>query len=200
MNNEPQSTAVTIGEVRLSYANIWEPRAQEGGGEPKYSCALLFAKNDAKIVAQVQAAISAAMAQGKAKFGNTWKPGPTKTGVRDGDTEREGDETYKGMFFINANNKQQPGIFNRQRQPVIDQNEVYSGCYAYVSVNFFPYKHPTGGNGIGVGLNHIMKVKDGEPLSARVTADEAFKGIDFGTDAAATPAATNGMFGGIFGA
>lgn len=45
-----------------------------------------------------------------------------------------------------------------------------------VNVNFFPY-NSNGKKGIGCGLNGVQKIGDGEPLSGRVTAEEAFKPV-----------------------
>ena len=38
-------TNVVTGLVRLSYANVWEPKSINGG-EPKYSCSILIPKTD----------------------------------------------------------------------------------------------------------------------------------------------------------
>ena len=47
------------------------------------------------------------------------------------------------------------------------------GCYCIASVNFFGYskgKNP----GVGVGLNNLMKVKDGDRLDGRIDANDDF--------------------------
>ena len=60
--------------------------------------------------------------------------------------------------------------------PILDSSELYSGCYARVSLNFFPYTN-AGNKGVGVGLNNIQKLDDGEPLGgARARPED-----DFGT-------------------
>ena len=53
---------------------------------------------------------------------------------------------------------------DRQCADVLDQDEVYRGCYAQVKVGFFAYS-ASGNRGIGAGLEVIRKVKDGERLS-----------------------------------
>ena len=47
---------------------------------------------------------------------------------------------------------------------MLDQEEVYSGCYANVKVGLFAYS-ASGNKGIGAGLEVIQKVRDGERLS-----------------------------------
>ena len=61
-------------------------------------------------------------------------------------------------------------------QPILDRAEVYSGCYARVSINFYAF-NTNGNKGIACGLGNIQKVRDGEPLSGRTSAAD-----DFNTD------------------
>ena len=37
------NTKVVTGLVRLSYANVWEPKSINGG-DPKYSCSIIIPK------------------------------------------------------------------------------------------------------------------------------------------------------------
>ena len=39
------NTKVVTGIVRLSYANVWEPKSINGG-DPKYSCSIIIPKSD----------------------------------------------------------------------------------------------------------------------------------------------------------
>ena len=43
--------------------------------------------------------------------------------------------------------------------------DVYSGMYARVTVNFFPYD-ASGNRGVGCGLGNVCKTRDGEPLGS----------------------------------
>ena len=95
--------------------------------------------------------------------------------LRDGDTERD-DEAYKNSFFVNANSTTAPQIVDRSVQPILDRSEVYSGCYARVSVNFYAF-NSNGNRGIACGLGNIQKVRDGEPLGGKSSAAD-----DFATD------------------
>lgn len=151
---------------RLSYANIWEPKQVNGTGDPKYSCCLLVKKSDKAAVDAIRRAIDAVKHDpaSLAKWGGKLPP-KLKEPLRDGDEEKD-DENYAGCWFINANSseKRPPKIVDRQCADVLDQDEVYSGCYAQVKVGFFSYS-ASGNRGIGAGLEVIRKVKDGERLS-----------------------------------
>ena len=130
------TTKVVTGIVRLSYANVWEP-ASINGGTPKYSVSLIIPKSDTKTIAAINAAVDAAIKEGAAKFGGKIpNKAALKLPLRDGDVERE-DEAYQGAYFVNANSTTAPQIVDRSVQPILDRSEVYSGCYAHVSINFY---------------------------------------------------------------
>ncbi len=169
------TTKVVTGIVRLSYANVWEP-ASINGSKPKYSVSLIIPKGDTKTIADINAAIDAAIQEGAAKFGGKIpNKAALKLPLRDGDIERD-DEAYKGSYFVNANSTTAPEVVDRSLQRILDRNEVYSGCYARVSINFYAF-NSNGNRGIACGLGNIQKVRDGEPLGGKSSAAD-----DFATD------------------
>ena len=80
-------------------------------------------------------------------------------------------------MFLNANSKQAPQIVDRQVQPILDQSEVYSGCYGRVSITFYAY-NSNGNKGIAAGLGNVQKLRDGEPLGSRANAKDEFEAVD----------------------
>ena len=172
MANQKNTTKVVTGVVRLSYANIWDP-ASINGGTPKYGVSLIISKDDEKTLAAINSAIDNAIKDGAAKFGGKIpNKAALKLPLRDGDTERD-DEAYKNAFFVNANSTTAPQIVDRSVQPILDRTEVYSGCYARVSINFYAF-NSNGNRGIACGLGNIQKVKDGEPLGGKSSASDDF--------------------------
>ncbi|MBR7927082.1 DUF2815 family protein [Aerococcaceae bacterium zg-ZUI334] len=174
--NKMKETKVITGlETRLSYFNGWEPKSINGGAE-KYSVSVLIPKDDLATLQKIEKAIDAAIEEGIAKFGGK-KPNKAaiKTPLRDGDIERD-DEAYKGHYFINANSITKPQIVDMNVAPILDRSEVYSGCYARVSLNFYAF-NSNGNKGIACGLGNIQKVKDGEPLGGRSSASDDFTSI-----------------------
>lgn len=175
MANKENSTKVVTGVVRLSYANVWEP-VSINGSKPKYSVSLIIHKNDRATVEAINRAVENAIKDGAAKFGGKIPPrGSLKLPLRDGDTERD-DEAYKGSYFVNANSTTAPQIVDRQVQPILDRGEIYSGCYARVSVNFYAF-NANGNRGVACGLGNIQKIRDGEVLGGKTSAAD-----DFATD------------------
>ena len=172
MSNKNNNTKVVTGLVRLSYANIWEPVSVDGG-KPKYSVSLIIPKDDKDTIDRINKAIDAAIEAGASKFGGKIpNKAALKLPLRDGDLERD-DEAYKNSYFVNANSSIPPQIVDNTVQPILDRSEVYSGCYARVSVNFFAF-NSNGNKGIACGLGNIQKVRDGEPLGGKSTAADDF--------------------------
>ena len=62
-------------------------------------------------------------------------------------------------------------------QVILDRSEVYSGCYARVSLNFYAF-NSNGNKGVACGLGNIQKVRDGEPLGGRTNAADDFATLD----------------------
>ena len=163
---------ITGPNTRWSYANVWEPKSINGGA-PKYSVSLIIPKSDTKTVAKIQAAI-------EAKLKGNGKSVPAlsaiKTPLRDGDTERPDDPAYAGAYFVNANATSAPGIVDADRQPILTRSEVYSGVYGRASITFYAF-NSSGNRGIACGLNNLQKIRDGEPLGGKASAES-----DFATD------------------
>lgn len=179
MTNQVESTNVTTGQVRLSYVHLFQPYANQPGQEPKYSATILIPKSDTATMQRIQAAINAAIEKGVAGVWNGARPPQPKTPIWDGDGVRQNGEPFgeecKGHWVMTASSKQQQAIVDLNMNPIIDQTQVYSGMYARVNINFFPYSN-SGNRGIGAGLGPVQKLADGEPLGGRISAEQAFGG------------------------
>jgi hypothetical protein len=174
-------TKLPIGPVRFSYLHVWEPKAVDEDQDPKYSVSLIIPKSDKALIKRIQTAIEAAKQAGKdSKFGGKI-PANLKLPLRDGDAERPDDENYKNSFFINCSAKTKPGIVDKNRQPIMEQDQVYSGCFGFASVTFYPF-NTSGNKGVAAGLNHIMKTKDADPLGGRSTAENDFAELQVDDD------------------
>ena len=179
---------VITGKVRFSYAHVFEPSAAEEGQDKKYSVSLLIPKDDTETIEKIEAAVKEATAEGKAKFGGKI-PIKLKLPLRDGDEEREDDENYKGMMFVNATSKNKPGIVDEELKKIVQdpdsvgadmedvsKEQFYSGCFGRASVNFYAF-NVAGNKGVACGLNNLQKMEDGDRLSGGPSAED-----DFGDD------------------
>ena len=170
-----KETKVTTGKIRLSYAHIFEPHAMEGQ-EPKYSVSIIIPKSDKETLKAIKEATDLAKKNGASKW-NGKTPANLMTPLRDGDEERPDDEAYAGCYFLNASSKNKPGIVDQNVQPIMDATEVYSGCYARVTLNFYAY-NASGNKGIAAGLGNIQKLEDGEPLGGFTRAEDDFGAVE----------------------
>lgn len=180
-----KNTTITIGEVRVSYTNLFNPSAPANNpqAESKFSTTILLPKSNVQAKAALDGAINAAIEAGVASKWNGVRPPVPAVCVHDGDGVRPSDgqpfgQECKGCWVFTASSKadRPPFVVDAQVQKIINPAEVYSGCYGNVNVTFFPY-NSAGKKGIGCGLNGFQKTRDGEPLGSRMTAEEAFSAV-----------------------
>ena len=171
---------ITGPNTRWSYCNAWEPKSIAGGA-PKYSVSLIVPKSDTVTVAKIKAAIEAAYKDGESKLKGNGRTVPAlsviKNPLRDGDLERPDDPAYANAYFVNANSNTAPGIVDIDRQPILDHSEVYSGVYGRASISFYAF-NTNGNKGIACSLNNLQKVRDGEHLGGKASAEDDFAGDD----------------------
>lgn len=176
-------TGITIPDVRLSYANLFQPKRPFNNpqGDPKYSATLLVLKSNltarAIIDQETAQVIEAAV---NSKWGGVRPPQPAIC-IHDGDGPRPSDgsaygEECRGCWVITASSKQPPIVVDAQTQFITDATQVYSGMWANVNVTFFAYNQ-AGKKGIGCALNGVQKIRDDTPLSSRMTAEDMFQAI-----------------------
>lgn len=170
---------ITGSNTRWSYANVCEPKSINGG-TPKYSVSLIIPKSDIKTVAKIKAAIEAAYREVETKLKGNSKSVPAlsvlKTPLRDVSLERPDAPAYAGSYFVNANATSAPGIVDADRNPIPTCSEIYSGSYGRASISFYAF-NSSANKGITCGLNNLQKIRDGEPLGGKASAES-----DFATD------------------
>ena len=175
-NQKNFSATKVVIPCRISFANIWEPKAINGRDE-KYSVSCLIPKSDKKTLARIQKAVEAAKEDGKSRKWGGKIPPNLKLPLRDGDIDRPDDENYEDCFFLNASSKDAPQVVDRKVNPILDPMMVYSGCYCNVSVNFYAF-NANGNRGVAAGLGNIQFVRDGERLSGKASADADFDALE----------------------
>lgn len=168
------NTQITTGKVRLSYVNLFTPKAAADGTE-SYSVTLLIPKADKYTINKIKTAMEAAKQAYLAK--NTGKKLPTdlKNTLHDGDGEKPNGGEYgaecKNCYVMTVSSKNRPVLVDVNKTPITDPQEIYSGCYGRAILNFYVYDR-NGNKGISAGVNGVMKLHDGEPLSGAVVTDD----------------------------
>lgn len=171
---------VIFGPCRLSYTHVfnrYNPDGDQANG--KYMTNVLIPKDEKETIAAINKAIDVAKKQAIVSKWGGKEPKKLDMPLRDGD--EKDDENYEGHLFVNAKSNTRPGIVDRKKVPIVDEEEIYSGVWAIVSITFFGYDK-NGNRGVACGLNNIMKFKDDEHFGGRVSAESDFGGVDFDDD------------------
>jgi len=177
-----EGRTVVFGPCRLSYTHLFAKYSPDGDADNgKYMTNVLIPKKEKQTVKALQDAIEAAKKAGMVSKWGGKEPKKLDLPLRDGDTDKEDDDVYADHFFVNAKAKTRPGVIAKDKTPIVDEEEMYSGVWAIVSVTFFPYDI-SGNRGVAVGLNNVMKFKDDERLGGRSSAESDFADIDMEDD------------------
>lgn len=172
---------VLTPKFRVSFPHLFSPQEKTdkktGKVTRKYGTIMLFHEND-----DISVLIEAAEKAGNNFFGEKefakyrknpkfWWP------FRVGNDERDEMAGYADHIFINATSnaeKHVPGVVDKSRQDIIDESEIYSGCYGRASLSVYAYDHEEGAKGIAFGLINFQKLGDGEPLYQKANAADDF--------------------------
>ena len=171
---------VIFGPCRLSYTHVFNRYNPDGDqADGKYMTNVLIPKDEKETIEAINKAIAEAKKQAIVSKWGGKEPKKLDMPLRDGD--EKDDENYEGHLFVNAKSNTRPGIVDCKKVPIVDEEEVYSGVWAIVSVTFFGYDK-NGNKGVACGLNNIMKFKDDEHFGGRVSAESDFGDVDLGDD------------------
>jgi len=165
---------VTTPEFRASFPNLFEAKLNTLSGKDEFSIQMIFEKT-ADLAPLKKMAKDCAIE----KWGNKI-PEKLRNPFRDGDeyndTADNQREELNGKVFINSKSKQRPGLVDGSLQAIIDQSEFYGGCYARATVRAYAYDIK-GNRGVAFGLLNVQKLRDGEPFSGKLKAEDDFSPI-----------------------
>lgn len=167
----------------LSFPVLFSPRPRSEGGDPAYSCSLLFSP-DAQNSKEYKAMVKAVEALIPEKFPKVNRS-QLSLPFRDAG-EKEGQyEGYKdGWTFISPWTKSgRPTVVDRSLNEVQTPDDVWAGMLVRASVRPFAWTN-SGKRGISFGLNHLQIVNADMPrIDGRVSAKKAFTVLEDEADA-----------------
>ena len=167
-------TGCVTPEFRCSYAHVWEKHTDQHGNE-KFSVSMIF--EDGADLAQIKKCIKNALIN---KYGVEDSKGKKKAAesikelLMRGAEERPDDEAYADSTFMTAKSDNKVGVVELVQgaiEPITDQDDFYSGCYARAKIRIYiPKKFDR----VCCALNNIMKTGEGDPLSGGSKAEDDF--------------------------
>lgn len=154
---------MTLENVRIAFAQLYEAKTVNGEGEPAFSASFLMAP-DHPAVKKLEAAMEAV---GKEKWGAKWsgvKAELTKKdrlAVHDGDLKSDYDG-FPGNMFVSARNKIRPLVLDKDKSPLTEQDgRPYSGCRVHASIELWAQDNSYGKR-INASLRGVQFYKDDE--------------------------------------
>ncbi len=176
---------LTTGVGTISFPHVFASTASKNDkGETVYDLQFIIPKSQRE---DVRAILMAIRDVGKAKWGDNWKK--VRAPLRDGDAEAgdltedgstKGDKYPEraGCYFLNARSKKPVGVYDRARNVIDQPDALYAGCKGKIAVSFYPYS-TNGNNGIGVSLNGVQKISDGDSIGGgRPSVESMFDMLD----------------------
>lgn len=169
--------SVKLHNVRIAYTRLFEPKLNQSKTAEEYSACLILDPDEPTTQNLIDEVRAVAEEKWGPKASALLDKGKLRSPIHDGDEDREDDPAFEGRLYCNAKSRRQPGIVDRKVQPIIDQDEIWSGCYCNVTVSVYAYDKPEN-KGVGIGLNNLQLIATGERLSGAPSAEEEFEVIE----------------------
>lgn len=164
---------IKLNNVRLSYPCLYEPKAFQGEGEPKFSANFLFeaeGENHRIVVEALKAQAKESFNEDAVKkYTNLVKAG--KTCLCDGSLKSF--EGYEGMYYLTAKSKKRPLLIDRDKSITTKEDGIfYAGCYVNVIADvYIPKSYP----GIWAELKAVQFYAHGEPIGGSSVSEDDFE-------------------------
>lgn len=187
---------VHLNNVRLTFPQVFEAKAVNGQGEPKFSAAFLFPRSHPQVAEIAKAIESVAATKWGVKAADMLKQlkAADRLPVHDGDGKGDYDG-YIGNLFINASNKVRPLVIDGNRAPLTAaEGKPYSGCYVNAIIEIWPQDNQFGKR-VNASLLGVQFLRDGERLAGgSVAAADDFEAIPEATAPQAAAAGAASLF------
>ena len=177
------NTRLVTGIGRFSFPKVFKPEAFEEQ-TPKYSTAFLLPKKTD--MGPYKAIIKNAKVAKWGKDSDNW-PKNIHNPLKDGD-EKDDLDGYTGMYYFTASNKNRPAVVDKDMNPITEESgDFYAGCYGRLAIRAFAYevvnkKGQILKRGVSLSLEHIQKLKDGEPFSGKPKVEDVFEPVESDDD------------------
>lgn len=157
---------VKIADVRGAFLNLFEAKAVNGEGEPRYSGAFVIAPGSANAKALADGLKAVAKEKWGAKADAILEELKKKGRVcyKEEALSKDGEvyDGFEGMHSLNASNKARPLILDRDKTPLTAADgRPYSGSFMNVSLELWAQDNSFGKR-INATLKGVQFVRDGD--------------------------------------
>ena len=175
------SDVVKLKNVKLSFPELFRPRAFQEGQTPKFQATFLLDPSSKEGAAQIK------MLKGKIKdvlveaYGDEKSiPKGVKVCLKDNEEEGKEYNGYDGMWFISSSNTVRPTVVDRDLSPITeDDDKMYPGAIVNATITLWSQNNQYGKR-VNANLRAIQFVKDSERFGgvAAANAENEFDLLD----------------------
>lgn len=162
------NVVVTGEKTRISHVHVFEKFSGNAEIDPAFQVMVMIPKSDKETIKKIRDAEAKAIEEGIQKVFGGKKPANPDSIWKDGDENAEEYPEQAGHLIAWVTKKGRgkdiaPPVLDVDGTELLDPTEIYSGCYAKVSMDCFAYKFMNK-RGTTFGLRAVKKVSDGERL------------------------------------
>ena len=163
---------ISLKNVRLSFPDIWEPRAINAGDTPRFGATFLIDPKDPQ-VAEIRNAIKQVASEkwgAKAAAQLAAIEAAQKTCLHDGNTKAY--DGYAGMLYVSAGAPEDkpPLVLGLDRRPLAKASgQPYAGCYVTAVIDIWAQDNAFGKR-INAGLKGVQFARHGDAFSGSAPA------------------------------
>lgn len=180
---------IKLTNLRLAFPNLFEAKAINGEGEPRFSAAWPVEPGsaNAKLLAQTVETVAKEKWGAKAAGILTELKNKGRVAYKESPLSKDGEvyDGFEGMHSLNASNPARVPLIDKDTTPLTAQDgKPYAGCYVDVSIDIWAQDN-SWGKRINAKLRWVQFRADGDAFSggsAPASQDE-FESIADGADA-----------------
>ena len=168
----------------LMFPHLYVARPVVQGGDPRFSCILVFSPSQqqdpryAQLRQGVADAIDAKFGAGKSRDPNWMRQVKFSSPFRKAEEKSQYAGFNAGFMFIAPWTKTQPGVVDARLQEILTPADIWAGQLARATVSLYAYQ-VSGNTGCSFMLENIQIVKSDMPrMDGRQSADKSFDPVD----------------------
>ena len=144
-------------EAILCFPSLFTPKKYEGSEKEKYEALLVFPEGSdtGALRGEEQRVVKVAFQNGARGVRSPFRDG--------NEVAEQWGEVFRNATFIRATSQFKPAVVDAGKNPVTDEERVYSGCIVRAVVHAFTYDN-RGNRGVTFGLDAVQIVRDGKRI------------------------------------